>query len=81
MKAISRQYRARLEAIIHAENPLPTIPPHDLRHTAGTLMLRRKVPIEVVSKTLGHADISITYRIYCHVLESERREHLSTLSD
>lgn len=42
-------------------------------------MLRRKVPIEVVSKTLGHADISLTYRVYRHVLESERREHVVDL--
>jgi hypothetical protein len=27
-------------------------------------MLRRDVPIEVVSKTLGHANISMTYRVY-----------------
>lgn len=79
MKAIPRQYRVGLEAIIRGEKPLPTISPHDLRHTAGTLMLRRKVPIEVVSKTLGHADISITYRIYRHVLDSERREHVVDL--
>jgi integrase len=44
-------------------------------------MLRRGVPIEVVSKTLGHADISMTYRVYRHVLESERRQHLVDLFD
>ena len=36
-------------------------------------MLRREMPIEVVSKILGHADIAITYRVYRHVLESEKR--------
>ena len=79
MKAIPRQHRAALNAVIHSGEPLPLISPHDLRHTAGTLMLRRKVPIEVVSKTLGHADISLTYRVYRHVLESERREHVVDL--
>jgi integrase len=39
-------------------------------------MLRRKVPVEVVSKTLGHANIAITYAVYRHVLESERQEHV-----
>ena len=39
-------------------------------------MLRRRYSIELVSKTQGHADISTTYPIYCHVLMTERREHV-----
>jgi integrase len=81
MLAIPRDHRVHLEAVIRADKPLPLISPHDLRHTAGTLMLRRGVPIEVVSKTLGHADIAITYRVYRHVLESERRQHVVDLFD
>ena len=56
-----------------AGKPLPKLSPHDLRHTAATLMLRRGVPVEVVSKILGHANISITYNIYRHVLDSETK--------
>ena len=73
MKAIPREHRAKLKAIIYAGTPLPMISPHDLRHTAATLMLRRGMPIEVVSRILGHASISITYNKYRHVLESEKR--------
>ena len=73
MKAIPREHRAKLEAIIYAGAPLPTISPHDLRHTAGTLMLRRGMPIAVVSRILGHASISITMDVYRHVPESEKR--------
>jgi integrase len=72
-------YRKSLEALLAANQPLPHITPHDLRHTAGTLMLRRKVPVEVVSKILGHADIAITYKVYRHVLESERQEYVIDL--
>jgi integrase len=79
LRGIPREHRARLEAAILAGEKLPEISPHDLRHTAGTLMLRRKVPVEVVSKTLGHADITMTYRVYRHVLESEKREHVIDL--
>ena len=42
-------------------------------------MLRRKVPVEVISKTLGHANIALTYRVYGHVLESEKRERVFDL--
>lgn len=66
--------RSKLEAIVSAYEPLPKISPHDLRHTAGTMMLRGKMPVEAVSKILGHSNISITYDCYRHVLESEKRD-------
>ena len=53
---------------------LPDMNVHGLRHTFATLALRSGVPIEVVSKTLGHARISMTLDTYRHVLESEHRE-------
>src|SRR5262249_45259300 len=40
---------------------------HDLRRTAATLLLSRGVHPKVVSEILGHADISITLRVYAHV--------------
>ncbi len=46
---------------------LPSIRFHDLRHTAATLLLSRGVNPKVVSEMLGHADISITLRVYAHV--------------
>ena len=42
-------------------------------------MLRHKVPIEVVSKILGHAKISITLDVYRHVLESETQAEMVDL--
>lgn len=40
---------------------------HASRHTAATLMLNNGVPLEVVSKTLGHAGLAITADIYAKV--------------
>ena len=42
---------------------------HDLRHTHATLMLRAGVPVDAVSKRLGHASPVVTMQIYAHVLE------------
>ena len=70
---------AHLEAAARGGEKLPDLSPHDLRHTYATLALRRRVPPEVVSKTLGHARVSITMDIYRHVLDSERRDHLIDL--
>ena len=44
-------------------------------------MLRRGMPVEVVSKVLGHSKVSITLDVYRHVLESERRQYVIDLFD
>lgn len=41
---------------------------HSLRHTHGTWLLMRGVPIKAVSERLGHADVATTLRVYAHVL-------------
>ena len=79
IRAVPVPHRARLEAIVRAGVALPEITPHDLRHTYATLALRSKVPVAVVSKTLGHARISITMDIYRHVLPSEMKENVFDL--
>ncbi len=51
---------------------------HDLRHTCATWLLNRGVPIEVVSKILGHTKISTT-QIYADVLLDEMRKAVEKL--
>lgn len=41
---------------------------HDLRGSCATLLLAAGVPIETISKQLGHADIGVTLRAYADVL-------------
>jgi integrase len=43
------------------------ITPHGLRHTAASLAIQAGAPVTVVSKMLGHADPSITLRVYAHL--------------
>jgi integrase len=73
--------RAKLEVIVKAGEKLPDLNPYDLRHTAATLMLRRNVPVEVVSKILGHSRVSVTLDIYRHVLDSEKKTAMPDLFD
>ncbi len=47
---------------------LPLIRFHDLRHTFATLLIGKGVNIKVVSEMLGHSNVSVTLRIYAHVL-------------
>lgn len=53
---------------------LPRMRFHDLRHTAATLMLGRRVHPKVVSEMLGHATIAITLDLYSHVTDTMQRE-------
>jgi integrase len=42
---------------------------HDLRHGAASLLLAQNVPVPVVSRYLGHADPSVTMRVYAHMID------------
>jgi integrase len=53
---------------------LPEMHWHDLRHSAATIMLAQGVPIEVVSRVLGHASIRITADVYGHVSPETHRD-------
>ena len=58
-----RQHRLLARMLKHAgiDKPL-TI--HQLRHTFATRALKAGVAISVVSKWMGHANISTTYNTY-----------------
>ncbi len=57
-------------ANFNEKNGLKKIPLHSLRHTSATLLIMSGVPVNVVSKRLGHNDTSTTMSIYTHVLRS-----------
>ena len=44
------------------------ITPYSLRHTHTSYLLSKGLPIEYISKRLGHASISITLETYSHLL-------------
>jgi integrase len=48
--------------------PVRRIRFHDLRDTHASLLAKAGEPIEVISKRLGHSDISITYDRYITVI-------------
>jgi site-specific recombinase XerD len=50
--------------------------PHWFRHTTATRMLRDGVPVEVVSKILGHASVTTTTETYGHLTVEDARRVL-----
>jgi integrase len=55
---------------------------HDLRHSYATHLLQAGAPITYVSQQLGHADASITLRVYAHYLpDSSAQRGVDRLDD
>jgi len=55
--------------------------PHELRHSAASIMLAQGAPLRVVSEVLGHASIAITKDIYGHLIGDEKREATEAITD
>ena len=53
---------------------------HALRRTIGTALLNEDVPLEVVSKLLGHSSTAITQAVYAHLEPSTAAKHLDVWS-
>lgn len=51
-------------------NNFPKVSIHSLRHTYASLMIADGTPLVVVSRRLGHAQVSTTANIYSHVIAS-----------
>ncbi len=54
---------------------------HDLRHTCATLAQASGMPVERLSKMLGHADVKITLSIYTHSTEDDTAESAANFTD
>jgi integrase len=46
--------------------------PHELRHSAASLLLAQGVPLKTVSETLGHSSIRVTADVYGHLEDTAR---------
>jgi integrase len=52
---------------------------HDARHSCGTALHLRGVPMAVIAKWLGHADAATTARIYAHSQDDALQAASATL--
>lgn len=65
-----KNYQVRpLEAACHKAK-IPPINFHILRHTYGSSLAMRGVPLQVIATVLGHADTRITHKHYAHLMPS-----------
>ena len=52
-------------------NGLPKIGMHDLRHVYASILIEMNVPIEKISKLMGHKSIGTTFDIYCGIIQGK----------
>ena len=50
------------------KNGLKKVTCHGLRHTYCSIMLSKNVPVNTVSKYMGHSDSTITLKVYAHFI-------------
>lgn len=66
-----KNYQVRpLESACKRAKITPTINFHILRHTYGSVLAMRGVPLQVIAAVLGHADTRITHKHYAHLMPS-----------
>lgn len=75
----SRNLQRSLDRIIKRSGIDKHVTLHTLRHTFGSTLLRNKVGIEVVSKLMGHANITITYNKYIHSIQEEEAKAMNMI--
>ena len=62
-------------------NNLKRVCCHGLRHTYCSLLLSQNVPIQTVSKYMGHADSTITLKVYAHFLPDTQNQAVNALNN
>jgi len=61
---------------------LPYIRGHALRHMAVSLLIGQlNIPVEIVSKIMGHASIAVTSEIYTHLQTEDKRKPLEAMGN
>ncbi|MCG8655025.1 tyrosine-type recombinase/integrase [Yimella sp. NH-Cas1] len=72
-------YRRHFKPALKAANLPQTMRLHDLRHTAGSLMLRAEIEPYRVAEYLGHS-LDVLLKIYAHILEGDRAADMELLA-
>lgn len=68
-KLPNQKYNVRLKMVAEAAKIGKNLTSHMGRRTAGYLWLNGGIPVEVVSKCLGHSSIAMTQRAYARILD------------
>lgn len=75
----ARNLQRSLDRLLKKANIDKKVSLHTLRHTFGSYLLRKGVGIEVISKLMGHARITVTYNKYIHTIKEEEAKAMNMI--
>lgn len=75
----ARNLQRSLDRLIKKTSITKRVTLHTLRHTFGSTLLRHGIGIEVISKLMGHANITITYNKYIHAIQEEEAKAMTMI--
>ena len=75
----ARNLRKSLKRLLRLAEIDKPVTMHTLRHTFGSVLIRRGVGVQVVSKLMGHSNVSITYGIYIHAIQEEEARAMNDI--
>ena len=52
---------------------------HGLRHTYCSILLSQNVPIQTVSRYMGHSDSTVTLQVYAHFIPDTQEKVIDAL--
>lgn len=67
----------RVKKKAYTQANLPPITQHEFRHSYATRKIHKRVPIDIVSRSLGHSQVSTTLDVYLH---EEKNTHSAFFS-
>ena len=71
------EYLKEIQELCGIKTKLST---HVARHTCSTMLLNKKVPLEIVAKVLGHTEIRTT-AIYAKILDETVKDEMKKIKD
>lgn len=76
-REVARNLQRTLDNIQKKANITRHVTLHTLRHSFGSALIRNGINIAVVSRLMGHANISITYNKYIHTINEEETKAMN----
>ena len=52
---------------------------HTIRHTFGSILVRKGVDIKVISEILGHSTVQFTYDRYIHIIKEMKAQAMNLI--
>jgi len=77
---VANQTIAKWLQQVEQKNGFKPVSCHGLRHTFCSILLSQNVPIQTVSKYMGHSDSTITLKVYSHFIPESKERIINAMN-